>query len=669
MISPGTNGKKLDGDLVVNMTDCTMSNYNAAQIGDVITGSVTNNMTRVTATSEWNGLTWDYADVNGTVTNNITDCRIRSFNGGGKTGGTIGKGIVNNVNGLQLPEGAVDYSCNFGGGAGANVINANTDGYAIKTTVTDINWDGSIVAGSSCGEINGNVLLVLNGGNQPAGRHLVAGNMTSVYTKTVDEVVTEYHPLITGDVTVEINDGSFGTVYLGNRNRTDLLNNYTDPVLDGSVTVNLYGGAIQAVRRGTEFSDSNGSYVCPSNVTGTLTVNVEPKSADVTLNGALPGDVARGSTGTIAVNFKSAANKIAIGTNVTITATDVTATAETPLIFTKPAGRNWGVADVFVAPGTDYEGKIVFEDGTESTVIAVVGGSTTTYTGRDCAIETPDSRTIVMGAKFTVRYLYKAYKIDFYGLNNVTVSYTVDSGDPVPVTLTRGTGDLADYYYFFVTGISAKDYNTAAITVTTTVNGNEPGVYDDTVAGALDDLADSTEGEDQPGDNAALAGAIETYASAMAAYFNGNAIPAVTATVDTDWIAEKTVGATASEVVLSEGIKAAGMNLLINDGVTMNFWVSVADGASIESAALGEATLANGGLAKSDRGNGYWVISYACGAGDLSTLLTLTVNGGAAEFKGCPLSYAEKLAQQQPEYADLAQAVIEYAYYVSELCD
>ena len=121
-------------------------------------------------------------------------------------------------------------------------------------------------------------------------------------------------------------------------------------------------------------------------------------------------------------------------------------------------------------------------------------------------------------------------------------------------------------------------------------------------------------------------------------------------------------------MTLSEGIKAAGMNLLINDGVTMNFWVTVADGASIDSAALGDATLANGGLTKSDRGNGYWVISYECGAGDLSALLTLTVNGGAAEFKGCPLSYAEKLAQQQPEYADLAQAVIEYAYYVSELC-
>ena len=110
------------------------------------------------------------------------------------------------------------------------------------------------------------------------------------------------------------------------------------------------------------------------------------------------------------------------------------------------------------------------------------------------------------------------------------------------------------------------------------------------------------------------------------------------------------------------------MNVTTTDGVSLNFWLKAAEGKTITSAAVGEATLENGKLTLSDRGNGYWVIAYECGAADLSSLLTLTVNGGAEEFKACPLSYAEKLGEMEG-YADLSRAIIEYAYYVSTLCD
>ncbi|MBQ3865603.1 MAG: hypothetical protein II776_01780, partial [Clostridia bacterium] len=341
--------------------------------------------------------------------------------------------------------------------------------------------------------------------------------------------------------------------------------------------------------------------------------------------------------------------------------------AETPLIFTRPEGREWPNGDVLVAPGTDYEGKIVFEDGAESTVIAVVGESTTTYTGRNFAIEGPDARTIVMGARFSVRYLYDAAKIDFYGLENVTVTFAVNDGEAETATLTKGEGDLERYYCFFITGIPAKDYNTVAITVTTAVTGKEPVVFDDSIAKALEDLAATTEGEVNEQDNENLSRAITQYAAALAGYFYETEIPAVTSTVDDTWIAGKIAGATTHTVTLSEGVKAAGVNIAATDGVTINFWVKAAEGTEITAAALGEATLENGKLVLTDRGNGYWSISYACGVEDLSDLLALTVNGGTTEFKACPLSFAKDLSASAGN-EDLGRAVIEYAYYVSTLC-
>jgi hypothetical protein len=272
ILQPGTP-RKLDGTLSVTATNCTMSNYNAMIHSTNVTGSVTNTLTNCTLSSDFWGGSWDDANIDGTLTNVITNCKTVTFNAFAK-GGEAKNGVVNRIDGLSLIEGKSDYVCSFGGN-GTGTINAGTRAYAIETTAENLVWDGSVAIGGTRNTINGDVYAKLISGSQPSGRHLIVGSMRTAYPVTEGGVTTVEYYKTNGSVTLDVEGGNWGWMYLGNRNRQAEMDGYTDPCITGDVTVNVYGGGMYGVRRGYSYTENDNEYVCPSNVGGDLTVNYE----------------------------------------------------------------------------------------------------------------------------------------------------------------------------------------------------------------------------------------------------------------------------------------------------------------------------------------------------------------------------------------------------------
>ena len=275
---------------------------------------------------------------------------------------------------------------------------------------------------------------------------------------------------------------------------------------------------------------------------------------------------------------------------------------------------------------------------------------------------------VLMDAKFTVRVLFEKAKVD--AAATLTVTCAVNDGAAETMTLLPGTGADADYYYFDVDGIPAARYKDTTFTLVITEDDLAPRTSTFTGQDILDGLTE------MGGDNVTLANAISDFAAALSTYFADPAAEIPDSTVE-DVTAEQAAAilvdngktATSSATVMDEHVKAIGVSLIVSDKVTVNYWFHVTQGAEIESAAIGEKTLGNG-LTLTQRYNGetptnYWTVSCDVNGADMATILSITVNGGAAEFNACPLTYAQALAAQD---ANLSQVLVTYVYNVVSKC-
>lgn len=665
----------VNGNVENVVKDSTVATYIGGGRKMNIGGDLTNDLTNVTANVFVGGA--NSSTIGGAVINKLNNVSLATTSTMGHTGtyeasGIIGKGIVNEINGLGPVEDKADFTVYMGSQYGT--VNAPTEGdyegVAIHTTVEDMAWDGSFVAGGRACTVNGDIECTINGGyvghlengSVNYNRHLICGNLLSA--NTVNEGTTDepnnvvYYADINGDVTVTINGGAFGNVYLGNRNYQSEMIGNDYAAIKGDVTLNVNGGEIANIHRGFK----NGDNLYASNITGSAAANISTVTNDVTLKNGLPGNAYGVTTGGIDINVIAGSHTLyKASTTSTNTISTLTATAETPLIVAKPEGQDWDDTVQFVIPGVET-GLVQFVDGPHSTLIEEAGDDTVTYTGSNWALKAP-SRSLILDTKYSVRYVIDKGRLTehYDDLSGLTVAYHVNSGEEVTLGLTDlavVTIDETEYYSFIVSGIDIADFAASKINVTVTLGDQVATLNGDTVNKILSDLAKGGENE------ASLATAIRNYASAVAAVAKGTELPEVTKTVSDDWVTSTTAGETTNVTALATGIKANAMSITVNNGVTFNFYLKVMGDASVTAATVNNVDVID---TLAERQEGVCTVSFDCNAADLVNLLTLTVNGGTEEVNASPLTYAKALAATEGN-ANLGQAIIEYAYYVSTYC-
>ena len=321
---------------------------------------------------------------------------------------------------------------------------------------------------------------------------------------------------------------------------------------------------------------------------------------------------------------------------------------------------------------------VEFVNTTYSTLTPVIVDGNATWAPNDMRLKSHYGTQIVMDAKFTVRVLFEEAKVEA-AQTGVVITCAVNDGEAQTMTLTKGEVGTSQegYYYFDVTGISAAAYKDTEIHLT--IAFDDLPVRNVTISGTTI-IGDMTGSGDSGLET--LGAAIDEFTTALGAYFedenaeiaDGNVADVsdtlVNALIDAN---DNDKEATSSQKVMEENIKAIGVNLKITDVVTINFWFLCENDATIQSAAIGTHALANGELTLTQRKNdkdeytNYWTISYECNGADLYSMLTLTINDGSVEFNACPLTYAMALREQDNgKNANLAQTIINYAYYVSQ---
>ena len=517
--------------------------------------------------------------------------------------------------------------------------------------------------------------------------------------------------IVTGNVTCNVYGGSWGTMYLGGRNNTTAV---TGASTVGDVTLNLYGGSIGSVRKG--YQDGRGCYV-----DGDVVVNIHTNAPEneaivcdpLVLRGTVDGVVNTFATDEEHPNTPYAVNVIAgdktlyfardvymqaggaatqlngtaisamVGANLTADTIEGTLKIAPAANYfyaitcfgdegyhasTDPTdvGRvGVGVAEVsfewedgvhLTLKGQTDSDLVIATNGAYSTISYVQDGENATWVAVDERPNAPYGTTIILDAKFNVRVLFEKAKVDSVGIDNYQVSYKLNGGEATGVDLVEGTGVYADYYYFIVDdGIDATGFNSVKIAVI--VEAGDLNARTTTLTGEsiLNDL------RALGGDNVTLADAISEYSNALNAFVDEKEIPAGEVTDVTDkQIDAYLTGATTNKITLAEGVTAYGISLTVTATLELNFYLK-AEGTEITSAAVGERDLDNGlTLTTKDE---YTVISMICGADELVSIHTLTVNGSETGFSASPLSYAKALKASD---ANLAQAIINYAYYVDQ---
>ena len=713
------------------LTNATVDQYIVCATNTgVITGNVTTTFDNVTSTKWYKKATTtkvDYAIYGGSNNNTGVINGNVTVNFGGEhgpltVGGAVYGGGEGTING-KLTTNVYKFGANLNGqeyafyaGQNTGVINVDPGETALEFNVipasnSDVWFNTGVYGGSNAAAINGDIEITLAGGTQWFGRQFGLGQYATINANGTT------HYVVDGDITANIYGGNWGALYLGarNYNRSD-----TAVGVTGDITLNLYGGNVGAINKG--FDSTHGLYAGGDTIVNIYTTAAPaPYTAqNLVLRSIVDGAARTNSTEGGPANTPYEVNVIAGDRTLYVAQNSLSATtAQEASVFDSvtgtlkvapaPAGVAYyevpawvyGDEDYYVGTSCMYSGAydyastfsitvknttseatIADQEGPYSVLTFATDGTDSTWTGNNLRLSHIAGEQVVMGAQFTVRVLLNRTLVERITVTNsgvLGVTYTLNSGEPVAVaTLTSGTGDLADYYYFDVTGISAKDYKDATIEV----NMTRPGlaaVTSDTLTGSqiLADLETVGADETEVAKNVKLAQAIGEFADAMNAYDAGTAYAEGTVADITDeqvdeMLADNNPGvaATTEPTVVADHIKAVGVNLTVGDTVTINFWFHITPGydAEITSAAINGVALdlsAEGVLTQRYNGEeatNYWTVSYECDADDLSTMLTITINGGLTEFNACPLSYAKALRAQAPE---LAQAVINYAYYVN----